>query len=458
MSEFAKTNNNPELSVKDFARLSSNDWYLTPDGDDKAKRLRKEAKKAFMTNHDVRYPDVTYPRLDHLDMAAVEAHYQRLLGDSEILEDQHSADQQYEHAARKLGELFRHKEVTRRLGWSQDPDLSRKRAGAMTFELFGDIDINDYAHIIQELRTDALSLSDKSIEARELLELIGDVHPETDKPDYEIAQNTIEVLRADIFELFPGLEDTLSSVPDDDASIEEKAAFMQRVIDSVSSDRTARVNVIEGKDVAASTSVEDRQISIGATRLEKYSRLQLIKTSIHEAIGHLERGNRAAQQDSVALRGARSNNLAFEEGFATAIEQIITGETRVAGKQYYTAIGLQLGYDQNGNQRDFRQTYEIMWRRLFVQALQSGKPISHDLAQSQAYDQVTRTNRGGAVDARDISYFEGSKRYAWVNQLAMLEPNARKRALRITLSGRFDASNPEEWNHFENAYKLKEAA
>jgi hypothetical protein len=156
------------------------------------------------------------------------------------------------------------------------------------------------------------------------------------------------------------------------------------------------------------------------------------------------------------LRHTHANNLAFEEGFATAIEQIITGETRTAGEQYYLAIGLQLGLDRGGKKRDFRETHEIMWRRLVVEALVNGDVISPEQAQVKAYDQVMRTNRGGAIDARDISYFEGSKRYTWVNTIASLEPSERKRALRIALSGRFDAADPEQWKKFEAADKDKE--
>lgn len=456
MSEHANIKNNARRSLDDFANRSSNEWYLTPEGDEDAKRQRSAAKADFMVNSDIRHPEVTYPRLDSLDMKEVEAHYQKLLAESESIKDVTAADQQYAHAARKLAELYRHKEVKRRLEWSQDPELSRERAGAMTFELFGDIDVNDFAHIMQELRADALSLVDQSIEARELLELTSAIVPETNEPNYEIAPHAIEVLRSDIFEIFPGLEDVLSGAPDEDAPLAEKVEFMQSVITCVSSDRSARLKILENSTEAASTSGNEQEISIGSNRLANYSRNQLIKTSVHESIGHLERANRARQQEDIHLNGPRKNNLAFEEGFATAIEQIITGETRIAGKQYYTAIGLQLGIDQDGTHRDFRQTYEIMWRRLVVQSLKSGQAISQEDAQSLAYAQVTRTNRGGAVDARDISYFEGSKRYAWVNQVAELESVARKRALQITLSGRFDASDPIEWACFENAYTLKE--
>ena len=63
-----------------------------------------------MANHDVRYPDLQYQRLEELDMDTVEEMYQRLLVDAQSIDDEAISDTTYEQAARKLAELYRHKE------------------------------------------------------------------------------------------------------------------------------------------------------------------------------------------------------------------------------------------------------------------------------------------------------------------------------------------------------------
>lgn len=445
-------------SVKDFSGASSNDWYLPPVNDDEAKALRAAAKTNFMANHDVRYPELQYDRLEQLDMDTVEEMYQRLLVDAQSIEDEAISDTKYEQAARKLAELYRHKEVMRRLGWSANQALSRERAGSMTVELFGEIETEDFAHLVTDLRQKATSLAGQSVEAKELLAMIGDIAPTTKEPDYEISGLAIEVLRTDIYDLFPGLEHILAEAPLDSASVEEKAAYWQCILDSVCGQGQAQTAIVEGNE-AASTNVEEATITIGRDRLATYSSKQLVKTGVHEAIGHMVRGLRAKQQDEPSMRAPHAGNLAFEEGFATGLEQVITGETRIAGGQYYLSLGLQQGIDRHGETRDFRDTFEIMWRRLVVEELSAGRELSREEAQTKAYTQVMRTNRGGALDARDISYFNGSKySYPWLNSIARLDKESRMEALNIVLSARIDATNDEQWQKASEAYKAKQEA
>lgn len=445
-------------SVRDFSGASSNDWYLPPVNDDTAKALRAAAKADFMANHDVRYPDLQYQRLEELDMDTVEEMYQRLLVDAQSIDDEAISDTTYEQAARKLAELYRHKEVMRRLGWSANQALSRERAGSMTIELFGEIETEDFAHLITDLRQKATSLAGQSTEAKELLTMLGDITSTTQEPDYEISAHAIEVLREDVYELFPGLEEIVQQASPDNAPVEEKAAYWQHILDNVCGQGQTRVVLVEGNE-AASTNAQEGTITIGRERIAGYSSQQLVKTGIHESIGHMVRGLRAKQQEEASMRTPQAGNLAFEEGFATGLEQIITGETRIAGEQYYLSIGLQQGIDRQGQTRDFRDTFEIMWRRLIVEELVAGRKLSREEAQNKAYTQVMRTNRGGALDARDISYFNGSKySYGWLNSISRLDKEARIDALNIVLSARIDATNNEQWQKASKAYKEKQEA
>ena len=134
--------------------------------------------------------------------------------------------------------------------------------------------------------------------------------------------------------------------------------------------------------------------------------------------------------------------LAFEEGLGTAFEQVVTGEKRTPGEQYYTSLSLQLGLDRCGEKRNFREVYEILWRRIVVSQIADGKPEDIDTAKEQAYTQCMRTMRGGALDARDISYSEGDKKaYPWLNQLATLSEDQRRAKLKWVLAHSFDPTN-----------------
>lgn len=456
-SEIASNEWNSSFESEPFTVVSSNEWYLALDGDSESKATRTVAKSNFLANDTIRYPELSYPRLEDIDMVSIEQHLQRLLAESQIGADESTADMRYEQAARKLAELYRHKEVMRRLGWSADQGLSRERAGSMTIELFGSVETESFAHLINNLRNVAAKFSNESIEARELLEMIGNIAPSSNEPDYEISQVAIEHIRHDLFVVFPGLEETIENVPAPGVDVEARADYMQKIIDCASGNSSAQLRIVEGYD-AASASGDKNEITIGRERLEKISPIQLVKTSVHEVIGHLVRAQGAKSQNDPALRLPQSGNLAFEEGLATAIEQIVTGETRIAGEQYYLSLGLQLGLDRSGDRRDFRDTFEIMWRRAIVESMEKGKKITRELAQDRAYMQVMRRNRGGALDARDISYFEGSRyAYAWMNQTALLDEASRQDALRIVLSGRFDATDPTQWNKFKDAHAKRSA-
>lgn len=441
----------------DFSRMSSYEWY-GPGEDDDAKAARRSAKTDFMANHDVRYPELGFPMLDALDMDSVEKSYQKVLADLMAAEDSDDTNRSYEHSGRKLAELYRHKEILRRLGWSANVALSRERAGNMTLELFGEIEHDDFAHLVGGLRARAESISQDSLEARELLQMVGSMETPATEPNYEITATAIERFRGDLYEMFPGLETIVGEIPHTTASVEEKATYMQQVIDCVCREASVSLILTEGS-TAASANIASRQITIGRDRLEGYSGQQALKTSLHEAIGHMVRGLRAENKTAEPLREAQSGNLAFEEGLATAIEQIVTGETRIAGEQYYLSLGLQLGLDRGGQKRDFRDTFEIMWRRLIVTSTTSGNPITTQEARDKAYTQIMRTNRGGAVDARDISYFNGSKyAYPWLNATAQLDKPERQKALTIVLSGRFDATDPVQWETYEQSYTREEIA
>jgi len=105
----------------------------------------------------------------------------------------------------------------------------------------------------------------------------------------------------------------------------------------------------------------------------------------------------------------------FEESFATALEDAYKGEFTDHGENYYLIAGLAYGLD-NHEPRDFRETFEVMWR---VNALKK-RPAGLDeaaieKAKSAAFTSCVRLFRGttthqrGVIYLKDLAYFKGQE-------------------------------------------------
>lgn len=182
---------------------------------------------------------------------------------------------------------------------------------------------------------------------------------------------------------------------------------------------------------SAHTDIRGETVYYGRGRDDFPNELAAIGVAFHEAIVH-------------GGRGEGPGGLVFEEGLATCLEQVITGNKRVPGVQYYLSIGLQAGVDRQGEMRSYRGTFEIMWRREVLLMERSGKEIDIEKARSNAQRQVHRTRRGGAIDTRDSSYFLGAQKAAnWLNTIADLPESERQARLKHILSVRYDPTNPD---------------
>jgi hypothetical protein len=302
-------------------------------------------------------------------------------------------------------------------------------------ELFGEPHRDDFLQLLARLRQTADTKADTNPYAQELLALTGSVEVGEGTPNYELKESTLETLKGDLLTLFPQLNEFMMDENAEAVSAEQSIPYIQAMIDAMGMvGWEAELTVGKG----ASSSSEDKEVLIGRDR-PPFLPKQLMSTAIHEDIGHGFRAYNSSIQEDRIKQTALPGSLAFEEGFATGLEQIFSGEKRIAGEQYYLSLGLQLGLDRDGEKRNFRETYEVLWRRLVV----TGAEEDIDKAKNQAYKQVMRTTRGGMLDARDISYFDGAKRaYAWLNEIAELPQDERHEKLQWVLSGRFDPTNP----------------
>ena len=258
----------------------------------------------------------------------------------------------------------------------------------------------------------------------------------------------MEVIQSDLYSLYPGLEEAITT-SSSMTTPREASEHFNKAFDAVGNTEKGWSFEVREGGAAAETHASRKIISCGENR-SGMTPSGLKKLVSHEVF-HSVRAQNASEQKEAYKRRAFPGNLAFEEGFCTAIEQVLSGETRDVGAQYYISLGLQMGLDrEQPEKRDLRQTYEILWRRLLLD-----KPVvSVDdiaVAKKKALTQAVRTARGNSLDARDISYAVGSqKANLWLNQIADLPENERKQKLIEVLSAKFDPTNPDQAKLFMN--------
>ena len=420
----------------EFTRISSNEWY-SPGENDQSRTLVRDQFIAGTSDD----PAIEYSRIHSIDYVAIEQEYLQVL---EVARDT-ADDVLYESAARKLAELFRHKEVRRRLGGEAiDVSLSIRRAESMNEEIFGEVAQQDFDAVFSRVLEKTEALADTLPEARELLDLSGEkVELSREAFDFELHKETLDRLKEDLFEIIPGLEGSLAPHEDRSVDATEAAEWGQKILQVTGITSVGwRAEVVPGK--AASTNKQTKRLNYGNERVFE-STAQMNGTNSHEAIGHALLSHNADLQGDPRLRRSKPITLDIEEGGATAIEQIISGQSRQVGQRYLLALGLGKGLDQHAEPRNFRQTYDILYRSIVVEQATQGKEMDVLSAQRKAFQECMRTRRGGALDARDISYFNGAKKInPWFNRIARLPAEKRKESLKAYLSGRFDPTDSEQ--------------
>jgi hypothetical protein len=440
-----------------YASIPSNEPYGVGDTLE-ASQVRNSLKEEWINNPESDYPETNYPLLNRNELIESERSLQKVLSELDnVVGSPEEIDLVYEQIARKLAEVYRHLEVVRGLGSvGLRQDLSRERAGDMTIDLFGRPDKDAVNSLVgidiiaaqSNPSTNELSAAIK----RDYLQLVGDDAKEYAQSDeavsYEMLDETIEIIHGDLNTLFPGLEEALTVEGDKISHATAIDAFNAglRAIGLADKGWLAE----EGGGKAAKTSGADKKrITIGRDRAA-FTPRTLKGVGFHELIAHALTAQNASEQENPALRRALPGSLAFAEGNGVALEQIVTGEKRLGGVPYYISLGLQLGLDRSdSHKRNFKEDYEVLWRR---QLLSKSEVTVEDTlaAKRTAFQQAMRTIRGNSLDARDISYADGSlKANRWYNELAQLDETERLSKLKWVLSANFDPTNPEHTAFFD---------
>ena len=158
---------------------------------------------------------------------------------------------------------------------------------------------------------------------------------------------------------------------------------------------------------------------------------------VHEIGTHFFRAANAERFSFKPLAIGLPDYESFEEGLATACEQVIRGAFRHPGEPHYLSIGLSTFLNYN-----FREVYDI---RCAIDAL------SHNLNKQQCFDSVQRSFRGTGIltNNKDLVYYNGAeKAWRYISD-HINDPNL---IYNLFYCGKTDMTNPQHIyiiNHFD---------
>ncbi len=431
------------FSAVPYASVDSNVPYASGSRPQDASERRSKVAE-FIDSSDQSWPEINFPQLRADELWSSERAMQALLGELDTQGDLiEEVDIVYEQIAVKLAELYRHLEVVRGLGSTGlRREVSRERAGEMSMEIYGRPDERTFNAFMSK-DVDNANRTDGDVAVQvirsEYLALVGDRAKSPESKDggtgNKLTDRAMETIKSDIYELYPDLE-AATTTDQEVITAAESGEYFAHALEALGlSEKGWRFELVESG--SAETRGSEQRIVVGKTRAD-FTKNTLKGVVTHEVL-HALRAQNAADQETSYRRRSLHGNTAFEEGFCTGIEQIVMAKRRDVGVPFYVSLGLQLGMDkEGGGKRDFRETHEIMWRRLLLDQDTVTDQAIRD-AKRKALTQTMRTARGNSLDARDISYANGSQRAnQWLNSVAELDETERKEKLQWVLSGKFD--------------------
>ncbi len=421
-----------EFKSLSFTQTDGNSHYASKNPEDLASR--NVSIQAFLASDELAEPDIHPTKHDPETIERTIHKYEAML---DVLMAQPNRSQDEEILIDKLiaksGELFRYEELSLAVGATATGDAMEHRriAGELSLQILGGLHQEAFSKLLNELIDDAESVDSRY--SRKLLSLVARQPESTNvKDSIELEPATREIIAEDLKFIYPGLRELLNEPDNDPVSPRELIPLFMCMKDIADLEDDWTFELTDG--TGAETTGSLRKVSVGRNHAPLKSKRAAIGLGFHEVVVH------GSRSEGESIPGS----LDFEEGLATRLQQIISGEERTPGLQYYLSIGLQAGIDRGGIPRSYRETFEIMWRREAVLAERSGEEVDEAVLRLKAQRQVHRTRRGGAVDTRDAAYFIGAQKAAsWLNEIAQLPVAERRALLSQVLTHRYDPTIPE---------------
>lgn len=188
-------------------------------------------------------------------------------------------------------------------------------------------------------------------------------------------------------------------------------------------------------------------VEVGADRPEKNRKYEpVVDSGLHESM-HAERQVRGKSLGAGLAEFGLPGYPAFEEPFCDIWAALYDGEPKAKGEPFTMAIALGAGYD--GPERDFRDSFEVMWRLALVNTYSAKKSIQEQITTARkqaAAVNLTRIWRGMPTDIPGC-VFPKDHSYDTSRVIQSLQPGGGRLSksdfLRLTRA-KYDATNPQQ--------------
>lgn len=445
-----------------IADTPSNQPYQTHSDSKVEADARDQAKADFLASESTsEWPDIDFPQLKINELVGYRSMLLGLIRDIEDASEdvsESSKDMAYDALNQKLLEVGRHITVSRMLGqvslqtdWLNgiSTERLRERAAKQNLEIFGRPELARFNWFLdQDRKLAEMKLHDNNPVMRdvamEFLRCTADVDGYAQNAPIELEPAVREQFKQDLYDMFPGLEDFCKQDFPDTVAVEESLPYFNRMRDIMNLPADKYEAYFTNKRACEET---PRGVSVGLKR-GAFKPRDIIRLAFHEWL-HVLRRHNAHEQEDPAKQVPTPSNLAFEEAFCVLAERSLVDESYVSGVNYYKSIGLQMSLDKTQNPHDvsemrsFRETSDIL---TLAEIMKDGSTNESAIVKikDRVYNQVMRSARGMALDARDISYHLGDqKAKKAVNDIKDLSKDERQAMLRLYLSAQFDPTSDD---------------
>ncbi|MDB5163654.1 MAG: hypothetical protein JWS12_271 [Candidatus Saccharibacteria bacterium] len=291
-----------------------------------------------------------------------------------------------------------------------------ERLHAMGVELFGEPDKTVFDSLISMERqkaTNLLTHGDPAV--RQLAQEYVDLLPDVTSPNtpYLPEQATVDHYHNLILEVYGGMLEAAIEPDKENYKPAQMVQAFNKALDYIGASGWC-AELRPGANIV-NVNHEDKKVYVGADRIPA-SAMRMKKLLLHEVGIHVMRRILGEQTANPLLGGVGlSGNEATEEGLGVVVEQMLDSKALVKGEQHYMNIGLSLGLD--GHPRDFREVFEIEWRRKVLEKVEGNSNLDIQVVMKAyriAYSNVVRVRRGTPADVsgiaftKDLAYYNGN--------------------------------------------------
>ncbi len=419
VSNHIASGDNPDkkLDQKWYERLEKLGSFQTYEylNGDKARRMVE--KKAFLESNDSN-PDLDYPKIDLDALKQVDANLMTMKQDLLSQEENLNIRQLYRW---KLNEKLAEVRMLQAVA-----NKDSRRFYRYSRFIYGEPSADIFAFTISNIRSkiQAFLEKDNNIEslklaAKDLLESLPEVNNERSDDDLGLtlpSEEVFSVVGRESIQLLNSLQANSNEHP---SSQKITPAEIQNVFEKALSNlpNSDDWSVIIDDSSRSAISVDQENKTLNIPNKE-YTYSKIISLIVHEIGTHISRRINGERSKLMLLGLGLDRYEPGEEGIATMREQgLKTKLNDFSGLTGHLAISLARGLDVSP--RDFRQTYTILEKYFYFNALKSKKYANSpkkakERAQELAWNRTVRTFRGtdcktpGMCFTKDIIYREGN--------------------------------------------------